>query len=169
MYRQQIQQQACASPAWRLRTKRRWRWQLCWLPPFALPSTTVNTAAAAAAVNAAVVVFVLLAMSRSFERFVDYLPWVSGPLCLSFSLVFAAIYVFSRKLIFRLVAAWPDSSSLAFGLCDILVRRLLLASVISVSASPAQPPRTRHLDTHTHTDTETQRDTDTNAAQIEFV
>lgn len=137
---------------------------MCWLPPFALPSTTVNTAAA---VNAAVVVFVLLAMSRSFERFVDYLPWVSGPLCLSFSLVFAAIYVFSRKLIFRLVAAWPDSSSLAFGLCDILVRRLLLASVISVSASPAQPPRTRHLDTHTHTDT--QRDTDTHAAQIEFV
>lgn len=141
---------------------------MCWLPPFALPSTTVNTAAAAAAVNAAVVVIVLLAMSRSFARFVDYLPWVSGPLCLSFSLVFAAIYVFSRKLIFRLVAAWPDSSSLAFGLCDILVRRLLLASVISVSASPAQP-QGRGTWTHTYTDTETQRDTDTNAAQIEFV
>lgn len=134
---------------------------MCWLPPFALPSTTVNTAAAAAAaVNAAVVVIVLLAMSRSFVRFVDYLPWVSGPTCLSFSLVFAAIYVFSRKLIFRLVAAWPDSSSLAFGLCDILVRRLLLASVISVSASPAQP-QGRGTWTHTLTQTQKHRETPT--------
>lgn len=116
VYRQQIQQQACASPAWRLRTTRRWRWQLCWLLPFVLPSTTINSAA----VNAVCCV-VRLAMSRSFVRFVDYLPWVSvsGLLCLSFSLVFAAIYVFSRKLIFRLVAAWPDSSFLAFGLCSV--------------------------------------------------